>query len=216
MIQTFSHTDLNNLDNRFRSTLINSISGFKSLQLVGTLSPDDRSNLAVFNSIFHLGANPPLIGMVVRPDGNEHSTLKNIISQKFYTLNNVRESFYKDAHQTSARYAEGDSEFKNCNFTEQYISDFSAPFVGESNIKIGLELKQIIPVELNNTNIIIGEIKLIQFEDGILSDDGFINLNQAGSVTVAGLDSYYTTAPLSRLAYAKPGKEPMIINNQNI
>ncbi len=217
MIQTLTYQDIINLEKRFRSTLINSISGFKSLQLVGTLSADDKSNLAVFNSIFHLGANPALIGMVARPDGTEHSTLKNIISQRFYTLNNVKESFYKEAHQTSARYPEGESEFGLCGFTEQYIYDFKVPFVQESSIKIGLELKQVIPVELNHTRIIIGEIKLIEFDNAILSDDGFLNLNEAGSVTVAGLHSYYLSNLLARLDYAKPGKapQPLIIHSKN-
>ncbi|MCJ8275234.1 MAG: flavin reductase family protein, partial [Bdellovibrionales bacterium] len=51
--------------------LVNSLSGFKSANLVGTQSKDGQTNLAMFSSFFHLGANPPLMGFVLRP----HSTL---------------------------------------------------------------------------------------------------------------------------------------------
>lgn len=208
MFQRFTDSDIQKLGKRYKTNLINSISGFKSLQLVGTLSENGEPNLAVFNSIFHLGANPPLIGMVIRPEGNDHSTLKNIIATEFYTLNNVTESFYKQAHQTSARYLSGESEFEKCNLNEHYVGDFKAPFVAQSSIKIGLALRQLLPVELNGTTIVIGEIQLIEIDDSLLAEDGFIDLSMAGSLTVAGLDAYYSTSPLSRLTYAKPGTEP--------
>lgn len=211
MFKEFTNGDIGKLEKQFRTNLINSISGFKSLQLVGTLSANDEPNLAVFNSIFHLGASPSLLGMVLRPQGNENSTLMNIIAQKQYTLNNVMESFYKQAHQTSARYFNGESEFEKCNLKEHYANGFKAPFVAQSSIKIGLALKQIIPVELNNTTIVIGEIQLIEIDDMILKDDGFVDLNMGGSLTVAGLDSYYATTPLARLSYAKSGTEPIEI-----
>lgn len=208
MFQKFTDSDIQKLGKRFKTNLINSISGFKSLQLVGTLSENNEPNLAVFNSVFHLGANPPLLGMVIRPEGNENSTLKNISATEFYTLNNVTESFYKQAHQTSARYLCGESEFEKCGLGEHYIDNFKAPFVTQSSIKIGLKLRQILPVELNNTTIVVGEIQLIEIEETLLANDGYIDLNVAGSLTVAGLDSYYRTNPLARLTYAKPGTEP--------
>ena len=211
MFKRFTNGDIEKLEKQFRTNLINSVSGFKSLQLVGTLNENNEANLAVFNSIFHLGANPPLLGMVLRPGGNENSTLKNIIAQKKYTLNNVKESFYKQAHQTSARYLDGESEFEKCGLKEYYADDFKIPFVAQSSVKIGLALKQVIPVELNDTTIVIGEIELIELEDKILLEDGFVDLNMGGSLTVAGLDSYYSTTPLARLSYAKPGTEPVAI-----
>src|SRR6476646_267704 len=128
MIQ-YNLTDILRMEQRFRKTFINSISGFKSLQLVGTKNKDEATNLAIFNSIFHVGASPPYIGFVVRPDGNQHETMSNILETKHYTLNNVLESNFLAAHQTSARYLAGQSEFKECGFTEEYIKGFKAPFV---------------------------------------------------------------------------------------
>ena len=56
------------MDQRERAAFINSLGGFKSLVLIGTQSKNGQSNLAVFSSLFHLGANPPLFGIIVRPD----------------------------------------------------------------------------------------------------------------------------------------------------
>lgn len=78
--------DIELLDKRYRTTLINSVSSYKSLQLVGTVSKSGNTNLALFNSIFRVGASPALIGMVVRPDEQEHDTLNNISSRGVYTL----------------------------------------------------------------------------------------------------------------------------------
>jgi len=205
---TFSSQELADQEKRYRTNFINSLSGFKSLQLLGTTNADGLPNLAVFNSVFHVGANPPYIGLVVRPEGPEHDTLRNIISKGFYTLNNVYEEFYQQAHQTSARYASGESEFTACGLQEEYIDDFPVPFVQESSIQIGLKLKETLSVASNGTTIIIGEVVLIRMNEAYILEDGTIDLEAAGSLTVAGLDSYHRTQKIGRLAYAKPGIAP--------
>jgi len=205
---TFTSQEIAEQEKRYRTNFINSLSGFKSLQLLGTKNQDGVTNLAIFNSIFHLGANPPYLGLVVRPDGPEHDTLKNILGQEHYTLNNVKEEFYQQAHQTSARYVSGESEFTACGLKEEYIADFPVPFVKESSIQIGLKLKEVIPVKANGTTIVIGEIVLIRLDEKYLLNDGMVDLEAAGSITVAGLDSYHRTQKIGRLAYAKPGIAP--------
>jgi flavin reductase (DIM6/NTAB) family NADH-FMN oxidoreductase RutF len=206
-MRTFSSKELAEQEKRYRTNFINSLSGFKSLQLLGTKNQDGVTNLAVFNSVFHVGANPPHIGLVVRPDGPEHDTLKNILSQEHYTLNNVKEEFYQQAHQTSARYVSGESEFTACGLQEGYIGDFPVPFVKESSIQIGLKLKEVIPVKTNGTTIVIGEVVLIRLNETCILEDGTVDLEAAGSLTVAGLDSYHRTEKIGRLAYAKPHVE---------
>lgn len=195
--------DILAFEQRYRTTLMNSVSGFKSLQMVATANKNGVSNIALFNSIFHVGANPPYIGMVLRPDGADHETMANILETGVYTLNNVKTDFYEAAHQTSARYPAGESEFKNCGFTEEYIEGFTAPFVKEASVKLGLALKEVIPVKLNNTKIVIGEVQHILLDDDLLGNDGYIDLSKAQSTTVVGLDAYYETTLLGRLKYAK-------------
>ncbi len=207
-----STANLEKMDERFRATFVNSLPGFKCLQLVGTMGQNGHSNLGLFNSIFHLGASPALLGMVFRPGSQDHDTLGNIIRSGVYSFNNVLEPFYTNAHQTSARYPSGRSEFVECGLEEFFIPDFDAPFVAESTIKIGMELKQIIPIELNGTTIIIGEVKHILLSEKFVGVDGYVSHELAGTLTTSGLDSYFDVLPIARLSYAKPDKPVSVIN----
>ncbi|WP_396212269.1 flavin reductase family protein [Flavobacterium sp.] len=190
-----------------RVNLINSLGGFKSVALVGTSDENGNENLAIFSSFFHIGANPPLIGMIFRPSPPERDTLFNILETGFYTINHVNESIYKQAHQTSARYDKEISEFEMTNLNSEYKNDFHAPFVAESNIQLGIEFKEKIDISINNTVMIVGEIVQIYIPENCLYDDGFIDLEKANTITCAGLDSYHKTIQLDRLSYAKPDKE---------
>lgn len=195
------------LEKQKRVHLINSLGGFKSVSLVGTQSTNGATNLAIFSSFFHIGANPPLIGLIFRPSPPERDTLKNILDTGFYTINHINESIYKQAHQTSARYDKEISEFDITNLKSEYKNEFFAPFVTESNIQLGVEFKEKIDIFINNTIMIIGEIAQIYIPENCLLDDGFIDLEKANTITCSGLDSYHKTIQLDRLSYAKPDKE---------
>ncbi|MDX2173433.1 MAG: flavin reductase [Bacteroidota bacterium] len=192
------------MEQRHRATFINSLGGFKSVCLIGTKSKGNQTNLAIFNSIVHIGANPPLVGFVIRPDSVERHTLNNILETGTYTINHINKKIYKQAHQTSARYSQEISEFTATGLTEEYKDDFLAPYVLQSNVKIGLELKEKIDFKINGTVFIIGEIKHIYLPEICLEQDGHVNLENAGTITCSGLDSYHFTTKLARLSYAKP------------
>ncbi|MBB5645929.1 flavin reductase family protein [Pedobacter cryoconitis] len=196
------------LEKQYRISLINSLVGYKSLNLLGTISKEGITNLCIISSVFHLGANPPLLGLVIRPERAHNDTLNNIKSTGQYTLNNVLPEWYMQAHQTSASYAAGISEFDTCGFQKLYADHFKAPFVKQSTIRIGLELREIIDVELNGTTILIGEIVQILADDAMITDDGTVDHVKAKTMTVAGLDTYFLPQPIGRLAYAKPGIDP--------
>jgi flavin reductase (DIM6/NTAB) family NADH-FMN oxidoreductase RutF len=204
----YNSKDILALEQRYRAMFINSLGGFKSLSLIGTRNRDGQSNLAVFNSFFHIGANPPLFGFIVRPDSVERHTLHNILETGVFTVNHVQESFYKAAHQTSARYAAGVSEFDAVMLTEEYLQDHYAPFVAESHVKIGASFRQRTDIELNGTVLILAEITYVSIPRESLMPDGYVDLGKAGSITCAGLDSYHRTELISRLTYAKPGTLP--------
>lgn len=200
---TYSLGDLNNLETRFRANLINSLGGFKSVVLIGTKSLKGNDNLAIFSSLFHIGANPPLCGMIIRPNDIKQNTLGNIIQTNQFTVNHIITDFYKQAHQCSAKYEEGVSEFDKVNLTPQYIDHIDAPFVMESKIKFACELVQKIDIELNGTTLIIGKIIKVILPDSLVQSDGFIDIESAGTITCSGLDSYHTTNKINRLSYAK-------------
>ncbi|WP_428331478.1 flavin reductase family protein [Mucilaginibacter sp.] len=202
------------MEKHYRIALINSVVGYRPLNLLGTTSIDGISNLCIISSAFHLGSNPPLLGMVIRPEREHNDTLKNIRETGQYTLNNVLPAWYMQAHQTSASYPSGVSEFDVCGFKKQYVKGFKAPFVGQSSVSIGLELKEMMDMEINGTTIVIGEIVQILTDDAIIGEDGTIDHIKAETMAVAGLDAYFLPQPVGRLAYAKPGVEPHQLNEQ--
>jgi flavin reductase (DIM6/NTAB) family NADH-FMN oxidoreductase RutF len=202
-----NRSQIEQLEKQERVHLINSLGGFKSVALVGTVDKNGNENLAIFSSFFHIGANPPLIGMIFRPSPPERDTLHNILETGFYTINHINESIYKQAHQTSARYDTAISEFDATNLKSEYKNNFFAPFVAESNIQLGIEFKEKIEISANNTIMIIGEIIQIYIPENCLQNDGYIDLEKANTITCSGLDSYHKTIQLDRLSYAKPDKE---------
>ena len=211
---TLEIVELNTWELRKRAQLINSLGGFKSVCLIGTQNKEHQTNLAIFNSVIHLGANPPLIGFIQRPDTAERHTLANILETGFYTINHLNEEIYQQAHQTSARYPNEISEFDATNLKPEYKNNFFAPFVTQSNVQIGVQFKERINIALNNTILMIGEIKVLCFPTDCISSDGFLDIEKAQSITCSGLDSYHKTVRLSRLSYAKPDSTPHNIDSQ--
>lgn len=199
----FNQSHFAAMEKQYRTNFINSLPGYKCLHMLGTVNKEGISNLALFNSVFHLGADPPLLGVVFRPGSNDHDSLENIKLTGQYTLNNVLPEWYRQAHKTSARFPTGYSEFGPCGFTEFYKDNLKAPFVMQSSIKIGMEMREIIDISVNKTTLLIGEITQVIFEEGVVAKDGYVDHIRAGTITVAGLDSYFTTQELGRLAYAK-------------
>ena len=199
-----TNAELMQMEQRERAHLINSVGGFKSVCLIGTVDDAGQTNLAIFNSIVHIGANPPLISFIMRPDSVERHTLANILSVGYYTINHLNEGIYKQAHQTSARYPKEVSEFDATGLTAEFKNDFKAPFVAESQIQLGIEFKERINLTINNTIMIIGEIKEMYFPTDCLLEDGYLDIEKAGTIACTGLDSYHLTQRIERLPYAKP------------
>jgi flavin reductase (DIM6/NTAB) family NADH-FMN oxidoreductase RutF len=201
-----SRADIAAMDDRYRVFFVNSLSGLKSANLVGTVSENGIPNLCIFSSVVHIGANPPLLGMVSRPNTVRRDTLENIHATGFFTINHVNATFFEAAHQTSARYEAEESEFERVGLTPVTSDIHSAPYVAESRVQIGLKHRQTIDLELNGCHLVIGEIIEVRIDDQYVAEDGSIDVGKAGSLVVGGLDHYYQTSPLARLSYAKPDR----------
>ena len=200
----FSIDDINQMPSRYRAHFINSCTGFKSANLIGTISPDGITNVAIFSSVTHLGSNPPLLGFILRPTSVERNTYGNIKSNSFFTVNHINQNFIKEAHQTSAKYDGQTSEFKQTALNEEYLDNFSAPYVKESRIKLGCEYVNEYFLKENNCHFIIGAIKNIYIDQEIQAEDGWLNLEQAQTVSIDGLDGYALPQILNRFSYAEP------------
>lgn len=205
MIRHFDKEAILESDSFYRRNLINWLSGYKSLNLIGTKNKDGLRNLAVFSQVFHIGANPPMVGILFRPDTVIRHTLSNILETEFFTLNQVTSEFYKEAHWTSARW-EG-SEFEKTGIEPEYLNEFFAPFVKKSPLKLACKLIETQTLQVNKTILMIGSIEHIYVDEKGLRTDGSLDLNALDTVTVSGLDEYHVGKKLARLTYAKPDRE---------
>jgi flavin reductase (DIM6/NTAB) family NADH-FMN oxidoreductase RutF len=205
MMKSFDKASILEAESFFRRDLINSLSGYKSLNLIGTKNNEGKTNLSPFSQVFHIGATPPLVGILFRPHTVERHTLENILETGFFTLNHVTAEFYKQAHQTAARY-EG-SEFEATGLEEFYIEGVYAPFVASSPLQVGCQLVEFQTLQVNGSVMVIGSIEYIRVDEKGLRADGSLDLNALGTVTVSGLDEYHIGKRLAKLSYPKPGKE---------
>lgn len=203
--------DILEMESRARTKLINALSGFKSVNLCGTISKEGVTNLSIISSVVHIGANPALMGFIMRPVTVIRDTYNNILETGQYTFNHLNAAIFKKAHQTSARYPIEVSEFDAVELMEIYSKTIKAPYVQESHIRIGLSFVEKIPIPVNGTTLMIGKVEEIFFPKNVLAEDGFLDIEKAGSITASSLDAYHTTQKLARLAYAKADKVIKVI-----
>lgn len=200
----FSRDDINKMHHLYRINLINSCSGYKSANLIGTQDKEGVSNVAVFSSITHLGSNPGLLGFFLRPTTVIRNTYNNIKATGKYTLNHIYDGILEDAHHTSAKYDSSISEFDVTTLQEEYKDDFFAPFVKDCPIQLAMSYVEEYPIKANNTILLIGRIEKLYVPDELLEKDGFINLSKGKVATINGLDGYAVPELKTRLEYQRP------------
>ena len=203
-----TNANLADMPTRERAALVNSLSGFKSANLVGTADDDGHCNLAIMSSVVHLGSNPPLLALIIRPGGEERHTLHNLLRSGEYSINHVHADMVEAAHQTAARYPKEISEFSATGLTPCWWDGFSAPLVAEAHIKLAMALREHQQLAINGTHLIIGEVMQAEIPEHCRNEDGSLDLAAAGTVALPGLDSYHQADPFKRMAYAKPDLPP--------
>ncbi len=194
--------DILQMEKQPRTNLINSLPGIRAANLIGTCNQAGETNLAIFNSVMHIGADPPYMGFIMRPVTVPRGTYQNIKEIGYFTINQVNESIYKQAHQTAARYDV--SEFDATGLTPEFTSTLKAPYVKESKVKIGLRFVEEQHIKVNGTILMIGEIQEIILEDNYLNESNIVQLQQAEAIGVNGLETYYRVEKIAELPYAKP------------
>mgnify|MGYP001297641585 CR=1 FL=1 len=206
----YSYKDLKKIDRIKRLNIINGITGVKPANLIGTLNKKRKiENCAIISSIVHLGSDPALIGFVSRPTGEiRRHTLENIKENGFYTINSITNKMSKRAHYTSAKFEDNINEFERCNLEPEYLSEFPAPFVKTSPIKIGMEYIESMKIEKNQTILTIGEIKILSISDLVIDDRGYINLEKGNICGIGGLNQYYALKKKHEYPYARPEETP--------
>lgn len=201
--------DLKKTERIKRLNIVNALSGIKPANLIGTVSNNQETNLAIFSSVLHLGSNPALLGFISRPNTEvRRHTLENILETNSYTINHVHESFVEQAHYTSASFEKAQSEFDKCNLTEEYLPNFKSPFVKESRLKLGMQFLECVPIKANNTLMVIGEIQHVIVPDDAINEFGHIDFGLLENVGLSGLNHYYKLEKTASFPYARVKELP--------
>ncbi|MEM9835407.1 MAG: flavin reductase [Bacteroidota bacterium] len=190
-------------DQHYRRAFMNTLPGPRSAHLIGTKGHRGNENLAVFNTVVHLQASPPMLGFVLRPLTVPRETYHNILATGHYTINTIHPNWLAKAHQASANYPVGTSEFAAVGLHPHYSETIKAPYVEESPIKIGLEYVETHEIT-GGTRFVVGRVVEIILPDGAaVASTGHLDHHQLDSMVVAGLDTYHQLHPGERLAYAR-------------
>ena len=203
-MQHFSKENIDALTTRYKNNLINSISGYKSANLIGTKNKAGNTNLAVFNSVVHLGSNPALLGFILRPTTVPRHSYQNIKETGVFTINHINQEQIEDAHHSSAKYAENISEFDQTNLEAEYKADCLAPFVKGAPVQIACRYVNDYLIKENDTLLVVGAIEHLFIQEEMMLEDGYVQLDKGEVVTVNGIDGYALPQLLARFPYARP------------
>jgi len=202
----FNFDDIQNLEKIFKINLINSCSGFKSANLLGSISEEGVSNVAVFSSVTHLGSKPPTLGFILRPTTVPRDTYKNIKDLGVFTINHIHEGIIEDAHHTSAKYPKDVSEFDMTDLEEEFKGAFKAPFVKGAPVQMSMKFIEEVYVPSNDVMLIVSQIQELYIDDELLQEDGLINLSKGNIAAINGLDTYAIPQFKTQLSYQRPKK----------
>ncbi len=200
----FTRIDIDKMSKIFRLNLINSITGYKSANLIGTKTDNKINNVAIFSSVTHLGSDPPLIGFITRPENGNRNTYNNILKNKIFTINHIVKNQIISAHQSSAKYPKNVSEFDKTDLNVEFKNNFDAPFVKDSPVQIGCSFVNKYFIKENKTTLMIGQVEMLFINKKLLVEDGFVQLDREDVITVNGLDGYALPKLIKRIPYARP------------
>ena len=137
---------------------------------------------------------------------------ENILQNGYYTINHLPSHKTLEGHYTSAKFDKEESEFEKCHLTEEYLHGFTAPFVKESRLKIGMYFEESVPIEINNCIMIVGSIQHLIVDDNVVDENGQIDLQSLKSVGIGGLNRYYNLKTIDKFPYARVNDLPDFFN----
>jgi flavin reductase (DIM6/NTAB) family NADH-FMN oxidoreductase RutF len=202
-MKEISIQDLSEMGRVQRLNLINSCTGYKSANLIATQSLEGINNVAIFSSVTHLGSDPALIGLIVRPTTVPRDSYKNIKETGYFTVNHVTESMIADAHHTSANYESNISEFDKTNLQEEYKENIKTPFTQGSPVQLYCKYVSEYYIKENDTIHVIASIEKLFYNKELAHEDGWLQIDKGNVVALNGLDAYCLPKLIDRFQYAR-------------
>ena len=206
-MKTFDTSAIDAMAKIPRLNLINSVTGYKSANLIGTYSKSGVLNVAIFSSITHLGSSPALLGFMIRPiAATPRDTYTNIKENQYFTVNHITSAMIAAAHHTSSAYDSGTSEFDKTNLEPEFLDHQKAPFVKGSPVQLLCKYVNEYPIAENGCIHLIASIEKIYVEDHLLQKENWVRLDLAEVVAINGLDGYSVPKLIDRFEYARPNQ----------
>lgn len=200
-LKSFSSEEIKSLDRAYRRDFINRITGAKLAWILGSFHPEFGENLALFSSIVHVGANPPLVGIVFRPSMGKLHSLRNINETKLFSLNSLPLKFRKEIHSSSANGSEELDDFDSIGLQREIDSSHPIPLVKEASIRMLLEPVELAPIRTNSNHFLVSEIKKVEINVAFL-DSNELPIPE-GLTYVSGLDLYCKVESIQSMPYAR-------------
>ncbi len=207
-LKEISRQEIEEMSKIYRLNLVNSLSGIKPANLIGTISNERKTNLAIISSVIHLSSSPAVLGFMLRPTSVPRHSYRNIHETKEFSINMVADNFTDKAHYTSAKFDSSESEFEKCGLTEQFYKDFKAPCVKESPIKILMKYEEEYHIQLSNTILMVGSVQAVHLPDVAVDESGIIDMEKLEVACISGLNTYYKVNKTASYPYARVGQFP--------
>ena len=167
---------------------------------VTTVDPEGRVNLAPFSFYNAFGANPPVVvfSPVLRRDGSQKDTLRNVAATGQFVLNAAVESLAEQVSLSSKELPYGESEADLAGLALVPSVKVQPPRVAASPAHFECKLLQIVPIGSGPSagNLVIGEVLLIHIDDAVLDVSGQVDPRKLRTIARLGGDFYSRSTDL--------------------
>ena len=174
-MKTFLTKDLN--DNQARKLMSGSIAP-RPIALISTLQENDKVNVAPFSWFNMVSGTPPILSVSVRYDSEiQKDTSLNILRNKEFVVHIISEDYLEKANKTAVSLSRTESELEFADLTQVKSTMIKTPGIKEA--KVRMECKLVKHVELESTDLIIGEVVTFHIDENVY-DNGkidFVALN---------------------------------------
>lgn len=188
-MRTITAQDIDNFEKRYRTSLINSLSGIRTAFIGITEDDRGRYNAGTLSNVTHVGAHPAQMSILFRPDNGKRHTLSNYRNQGQVTLVCMPLSKSATVHEVSMNAPEGIFELEVVG--ESYKEHEGWPHPLPTAFLYAIELEFIEEFTLNNGCVYtVGKIRNIALGENVkVGDQGKVLFKQSPTLAI-GLQQY--------------------------
>jgi hypothetical protein len=188
MDSSLNRKQILDLDKRYRTALINSLSGVRTA-FVGVTGEQDSWNATTLSNITHVGAHPPQVSVLFRPPNEQRHTLQNYRDYGKMTLVCMPFRKCNTVHEVSVNAPKDVFELELLDEPVQFVKGWQHPI--PIDFIYAIELEYVEEFTLGNQCVYtVGLINQIKWSQSLhISEQGQV-LFQESPVLAIGLQQY--------------------------